>query len=228
MSEGKYVKVSIQDEGEGVPEENLPKIFDPYFTTKEMGAERGMGLGLAICHSVMKKHGGYITVESAAGRGSAFTLYLPATNRDVPCTRGEEERDLQGRGRVLMMDDEDIVRDVVGNMLRHHGYKVVLAEHGDKAIEIYNRARESGNPFDIVILDLTVKGGTGGKEVMKRLIKIDPRVKAIVATGYSNNPIMEDYKRYGFRASIAKPFKARDLIDTVKKVLVETEDRGFD
>jgi len=216
LKEGKYVKISIDDNGIGIAKENLSKIFDPYFTTKQMGTQKGTGLGLAICHSIIKNHDGYITVESQVGVGTTFYIYLPS------CLSNNEEvkKDTnENKGKILVMDDEKIVRDIAGLILEQLGYKTDFAEHGDKAVKIYKDAKESAEPYDAVILDLTVPGGMGAKETLKKLLEIDPQVKAIISSGYSNDSIMADYKQHGFVGAIAKPYKIKELSDLLCKVI---------
>jgi len=217
LQEGKYVKITLQDEGIGVPEEYLPKIFDPYFSTKQEGS----GLGLATVYSIIKKHEGYITVQSKVGKGTTFFIYLPAIEEKISGERAKKaiRRTLTGKGRILIMDDEKIVRKAVGGMLGRLGYTVEFAENGEEAITKYEEAKNSGNPFDTVILDLTVPGGMGGKKAIEKLLKIDPDVKAIVSSGYSNDPVMANYEKHGFRAVVAKPFDLKELNEAIKKVL---------
>jgi len=186
LSEGEYVRVTITDQGVGIPEEHLPKIFDPFFSTKE----RGSGLGLASAFSIMKKHGGHITVDSFVGRGTTFSLYLPASRKKQIEARGPEGELLEAKGKILVMDDEEIVREIAGEMLKHIGYEVEFAGDGAEAIARYAGARESGEPFQAIIMDLTVPGGMGGKEAIRRLLEIDPGIRAIVSSGYSNDPVM--------------------------------------
>ncbi|MDI6756003.1 MAG: GAF domain-containing protein, partial [Thermodesulfobacteriota bacterium] len=204
--DGKYVRVSIKDHGVGIPQENLEKIFDPYFSTKEMGSQKGMGLGLAISHSIVKNHGGFITAESIVEKGSTFHVYLPASAREFVPEKEVAKKPLPTKGRVLVMDDDQVVRYIAEKFLKHLGYEVELAEDGKEAVGRFKKAQESKQPFDIVILDLIVPGGIGGKEVLKKLLEISPEIKAIAASGFSNDPILADFKRYGFKGVLAKPF----------------------
>ncbi|MBM4332203.1 MAG: GAF domain-containing protein [Deltaproteobacteria bacterium] len=219
LKEGKYVRASIKDHGVGIPPENLEKIFDPYFSTKEMGSQKGMGLGLAISHSIVKNHGGLITVESIVGKGSTFHIYLPASAREFVPAKEAAEKSLPAKGRVLVMDDDQVVRYIAEKFLRHLGYKVELAENGAEAVARFKKAQESKQPFNIVILDLIVPGGMGGKEVLGKLLEISPDVKAIVASGFSNDPIFSDFKRYGFKGVLAKPFDLDGLSESVLRVM---------
>jgi CheY-like chemotaxis protein len=214
--EGRYVKITVEDEGVGIPQEYLSRIFDPYFTTRE----KGSGLGLASVHSIIKNHNGYIGVESEIGMGTKFYIYLPAIKEDKEAP-GNEDNCAGVKGTVLVMDDEAVVREIFGEILNHLGYGVEFAKDGNEVIEIYQKARDGGNPFDLVIMDLTVPGGMGGREAIERLQKIDPGIKAIVSSGYSNDPIMSDYKKYGFRGVISKPYKIEDLSQIIGKITNE-------
>ncbi|RMG46508.1 MAG: PAS domain S-box protein [Acidobacteria bacterium] len=212
---GKYVKVSFTDQGVGIPEEHLSKVFDPFFTTKQ----KGSGLGLATAYSVIKRHGGHITVKSTLGRGTTFTLYLPASEKPLPREVTSREEAPVGRGRVLLMDDEAFIRDVGSQMLTYLGYEVDVARDGNEAIALYREKKERGEPYDVVIMDLTVRGGMGGREAIKKLLAFDPQARAIVSSGYSNDPIMAEYARYGFRGVVAKPYKLQDLSRVLHQVM---------
>ena len=196
--------------------QNLSKIFDPYFTTKE----KGSGLGLATCYSIIKRHGGHITVHSTRGEGSLFTFLIPASLREPSAAEPFEHVSAKGKGKILVMDDEKSFRMVVGEILQAIGYEYELAKDGAEAIDLYQAAMLSGRPFDAAIMDLTVPGGMGGKEAVKRLVEIDPKVKAIVASGYSNDPVMADFKAHGFVGVIEKPFDLRTLSRTLQAVLM--------
>lgn len=214
LEQGKYVKITINDSGKGIPDELLKKIFDPFFTTKE----NGRGLGLSICYSILKRHNGIITVESRPGAGTTFSLYLPACFDKI---EGEEEerKTLTGIGRILLLDDEEVIIQTASEMLNALGYEVEIARHGAEAIEKYMTAKETGKPFDAVIMDLTIPGGIGGKDAIISLKKIDPAVRAIVSSGYSNDPIVAEYKDYGFMGTLSKPFGMQELSEVLNKVL---------
>jgi CheY-like chemotaxis protein len=216
LKEGKYVEISIKDQGIGIPKNHLPKIFDPYFTTKHEGS----GLGLATTYSIIKNHAGYITVESDLGVGTTFYIYLLASQKETLAEKNMEEKPLVGEGKILVMDDDEVVRDVAGEILRNIGYEVEFARDGAEAIELYKQAKGSNKPFDVVLMDLTVPGGMGGKEAIRKLLEIDPEVKAIVSSGYSHEPIMSDYNQYGFSAAIAKPYKVQELSEIFHKVIM--------
>nr|MBC8362587.1 PAS domain S-box protein [Candidatus Desulfatibia profunda] len=225
LSPGKYVTISIRDQGIGIPAEHLALIFDPYFSTKEMGPEKGMGLGLATAYSIINKHNGQILVESEVGVGTTFTIYLPAYEKDVEKRTPEKtihpEKVAARTGRILLMDDEKMIRDLAKNMLERFGFDTDVAKDGANAIKLYKKAMDSGKPYDAVILDLTVKEGLGGKDAVKSLLKIDPQVKAIVSSGYSNDPVITDFKEYGFIGALAKPYSMEDLHDVLNKVTNE-------
>jgi CheY-like chemotaxis protein len=223
MPPGEYVKIKIADRGVGIPREHLAKIFDPYFTTKQ----KGSGLGLAASYSIMKKHGGDITAESVIGLGTTLVLYLPAARGEEVNPSGSKPAGLaSGSGRVLIMDDEEIIRDAARRILQTAGYEVEVTADGSEAIDLYRKARETGKPFGVVIMDLTVPGGIGGKDAIKRLLEIDPAVRAIVSSGYSHDPIMANYRDYGFMGVIAKPYKIREMSEIVRKVLTADPSRG--
>jgi two-component system, cell cycle sensor histidine kinase and response regulator CckA len=218
---GEYVKLTIADQGVGIPERILPRIFDPYFSTKERGNQRGMGLGLTICHSILQNHGGAITVVSKEGVGTTFQIYLPASHEmmqeERPAATAPEV--LPRTGKVLVMDDEKMLRNFLGEALQMLGHEVELTENGEKAVELYQAAKELGRPFDGVILDLTIRGGMGGVQTIKALQKIDPLVKAVVSSGYADDPVMVDYERYGFRGALAKPYGIASLRQTLARVM---------
>jgi CheY-like chemotaxis protein len=203
LKAGNYVKLSLKDQGAGISDQHLPRIFDPYFTTKQ----KGSGLGLSTTYSIIKKHAGHINVESKIGVGSALNIYLPASMEKVSIKKTVEDEPIHGTGKVLIMDDDELVRDSLGQILIGIGYVVEFACDGREAVDIYKNAMASDHRFDAVIMDLIIPGGMGGKEAVRELIKIDPHVKAIVSSGYSYNPIMANYSDYGFSAVLTKPYK---------------------
>jgi PAS domain S-box-containing protein len=216
LGKGNYMSISIMDHGIGIPKNHLSKIFDPYFTTKQEGS----GLGLSTAYSIIKKHGGSMEVESELGIGTTFDICLPAADGTIPSSTVDEERVSPGKGRILVMDDEEAVRDVARGMLESIGYSVTLAKNGAEAIGIYRQAMASGEPVDALLMDLTIPGGMGGREAIHRLLEIDPNVKSIVCSGYSNDLIMASYRSYGFRGVIRKPFSLKQLSDTIRDVLL--------
>ena len=212
---GKYVKIAVQDQGIGIPPDYLPKIFDPYFTTKQAGS----GLGLATVYSIVKNHGGHIAVESRLGVGTTFQVYLPAVTRQIKQPPEENRQVLSGQGKILVMDDEAIVRDLLARMLDHLGYQATLAQDGAEALELFNAAREAGEHFAALILDLTVPGGMGGKAAIDHFLRLDPQVKAIVSSGYSDDPIMAEFSKNGFSGVITKPYRITELSRVLSQVL---------
>jgi CheY-like chemotaxis protein len=215
LEPGKYINISFKDQGLGIDESNLIKIFDPYFTTKKTGS----GLGLTSCYSIIKKHNGHIIVKSKLGKGTVFQVYLPASEV-VPIEMEEIAASVfHGENKILVMDDETEIREVVSSMLKHLGYKVNLSKDGSEAIALYEDALKCNNPFDAVIMDLTIPGGMGGEEAIKHLLKIDPNIKAIVSSGYSASTVIADYKEYGFKGVINKPYTIEELSIELNKVL---------
>jgi len=216
---GCFVRIAIQDSGIGIPKERLSRIFDPYFTTKQ----RGSGLGLASSYSIVNNHEGIIEATSEVNKGSAFVIYLPGAKSSV----AEEVAKAASsatcvpvrRVKVLVMDDEEMVRSVAKDMLIALGHEVECTADGNEAIEAFKAAREAGRPFDITILDLTVKRGMGGEETVRKLKEIDPAAKVIVSSGYSDDPVISDYRSYGFAAFLNKPYSTRELGDTLQSLI---------
>jgi signal transduction histidine kinase/CheY-like chemotaxis protein len=213
---GAYVKIAVEDHGCGIPQEHLGRIFDPYFTTKSQGS----GLGLASVYSIIKRHGGTVEVSSVLLVGSSFTIYLPAQPGMCPESEVVEKVvELTGGGRVLVMDDEVFVREIVTEILKYLGYYVESCVDGKEAVERFQRARESNNPFSVVILDLTVPGGMGGKEAAPLILEIDPDAVLIVSSGYSNDPVIANYRHYGFKGVISKPFDTSTLAGELGRLI---------
>ncbi|NVN93306.1 MAG: response regulator [Desulfuromonadales bacterium] len=210
VSPSDFVKLSFSDQGEGIPESILHKVFDPYFTTKSTGT----GLGLASVHSIIRKHGGVVTVDSELGKGTTFTLCLPSTGMAM-AESDDIVRKLapggQGSGRILVMDDEEVIREFARESLEFLGYEVNVCTHGEEAVELYRIAWETGKPFFAALLDLTIPDGMGGAEAAKRILEFDASAKLIVSSGYSYDPIMAGYRQYGFCAAVSKPYKVDQL-----------------
>ncbi|HEX2912556.1 MAG TPA: PAS domain S-box protein [Chloroflexia bacterium] len=215
LKPGSYVCVSIKDEGIGIPPRNLSRIFDPYFTTKQ----KGSGLGLATSFSIINRHDGYITVSSELGSGSTFTFYLPATAGKVVKTSAFKPAVLAGSGRILLMDDDKMIRDLGARALKRLGYDITVAQDGAEAVNLYREALDKGSRYDIVIMDLTVPGGMGGKETINHLYRLDPGVRAIVSSGYSNDPVMANYQQYGFKGVLSKPFMMEELSQKLELII---------
>ncbi|MFZ5865307.1 MAG: hybrid sensor histidine kinase/response regulator [Thermodesulfobacteriota bacterium] len=212
---GRYVKICVADTGVGIEPENLERIFDPYFTTKP----NGIGLGLSASYAAVRRHSGHISVRSEVGAGTTFTIYLPASDPGARVPPSKTVEPLRGSGRVLVMDDEEMVRDLARTLLERLGYTVGLAGDGDEVVRVYAEAIAQGTPFDVVIMDLTIPGGTGGKQAITQLRRLDPKVKAIVSSGYSNDPIMAQFRNHGFAAVLAKPYSAGEMSEVLRIVL---------
>ena len=215
LESGPYIKVSVEDQGVGIPKSILSQVFDPYFSTKETGH----GLGLSISYSIIQRHSGHIMVSSEVGVGTKFEFYLPASEKQASTSTEIEQELSVGTGRILLMDDEETIHQLVGRTLKVLGYEVKSVYDGDEALQGYKAALETDNPFDIVIMDLTIPGGMGGREAIGRLHEIDPQARVIVSSGYANDPVIANYEEYGFVGRVVKPIDVEDLADTVKSVL---------
>jgi signal transduction histidine kinase/CheY-like chemotaxis protein len=218
-----YVKICFVDQGPGIANECLERIFDPYFTTKPMGKAKGKGLGLSICHSIIRQHGGDIEVATQTNGGTTMCVFLPATREvvevQVPAAAADPMPSISGHGRILVMDDEQSILNLVQKMLQRLGYSAEFAHDGDEAIALYKAAEAAGRPFDGVILDLTVRGGMGGQQAMAELIEFDPQIRGLVSSGYSNDPVMAEYDHYGFKGVVAKPYTLQELGVQLHKLL---------
>jgi PAS domain S-box-containing protein len=215
---GDYVHISVADTGMGIKPEHLAKIFDPYFTTKQQGS----GLGLTTVYSIIHKHEGHIDVESEPGHGTTFHLWLRALREKNPgAAEAGGEAATQLKGRVLFMDDEESIVVMAGVLLRRLGMDVELARDGAEAVQRFSEAHAAGRPFDLVVMDLTVPGGVGGREAIDQLRRIDPDVRAIVSSGYSSDPVLANYRAYGFRGMVAKPYKVDDFVRVLRTALLE-------
>lgn len=213
---GSYLRLTIADTGRGIPAETLPRIFDPYFSTKSKAGNSG--LGLATVRSIIKKHNGHIEVESQVGRGTTFRIWLPAAPHEMPPAANAGLRSSAHLpARILVMDDEEVVRRVAGRMLALAGHETVFTSDGAEAIRAYSAARQAGRAFDLVIFDLTVPGGMGGKDALQELLKIDPAIRAIASSGYSSDPVMANPRSFGFRTSLPKPYDIPDLMRAVEE-----------
>jgi PAS domain S-box-containing protein len=207
LKEGTYVWIKIKDQGGGIPKKYIAKIFDPYFTTKQDGS----GLGLAASFSIIKKHYGYISAESEPGEGTTFHIFLPASEKVPPVKKRAKEKALQSGEKILVMDDDEAILETATQMLNMMGFKTETATNGQEAVALYKKVQKGGQPFGAVLLDLTISGGMGGKETVKQLADFDPDVKAIVSSGYANDPIMADYKSFGFSSVVSKPYDIEKL-----------------
>jgi PAS domain S-box-containing protein len=217
LETGEYVRISFKDQGPGIYPYHLPRLFDPYFTTRE----KRRGMGLSAAYSIMKNHEGCIHVESEKGKGAVFQVYFPAAEKeDLDETFADYMEPSRFKGKILVMDDEFMVREVAGEMLEFLGFDVTFAENGAEAIEKYKKELEEINhPFDAVIMDLTIPDGMGGLECIKKLLEIDPSVKALVSSGYSHDSVMSNFHQYGFKGIVHKPYKTQDLKEILGKIL---------
>ena len=219
ITKGKYVRLEIRDHGDGISKENIDKVFKPYFTTKA----NGTGLGLAASYSIIRKHNGFMYVESEESVGTSFYIYLKASEEEVIIDKIKHEKLLPGTGKVLVMDDDKNIREINKLMLMEIGYEVELAKNGEQAIKAYENSMHKNSPFDAVLIDLTIRGGMGGKETIEKLLELDSNVNAIVASGYSSDSVMNDCKAFGFKECIKKPYNLEQLANVLHKVVNKTK-----
>jgi len=215
LEPGEYIRIAIRDHGQGIPHEHLDKIFDPYFTTKI----KGHGLGLSVCYSIIKNHDGHISVRSKINSGTTFRIFLPASHIDIADKEKPKIHMSHGKGKILLMDDEDMILSVTSKMIKTLGFEVEVSRDGEEAIRKYRQAKESGEPFDLVIMDMTVPGGMGGRETIGVLSNFDPAIKAIVSSGYSNDPVMAHFSDYGFSGVLSKPFNFDNVREIIYRIL---------
>jgi PAS domain S-box-containing protein len=217
LAQGDYVVISVQDTGIGIPDQYLSKIFDPYFTTKE----KGSGLGLATSYSIVRNHGGMIDIRTKSGVGTTLLIYLPAIVGQVRTASEEKQREISPsrKAKILVMDDDEVIRNLSCELLGALGHTVDVAIDGKEALNKYKSAISSGIPFDIVILDLTIKGGMGGVETLQQLLKMNPQIKAVVSSGYSDDAVIANYLSQGFKASLKKPYNVDTLNDVLSTML---------
>ena len=223
LADGPYIRIAVSDEGIGIAEDQQHKIFDPYYTTKPTGT----GLGLATSHSIITNHHGAVQLDSEVGKGSKFTLYLPASPESEVVKHEEEEVYFKGSGKILVMGDEAIVRDLVADILTHCGYTVTLTEDGAEAVNTFSRELSAGRPFDGVLLDLTVPGGMGGREALQHILMKDPHARVIASSGYSNDPVMANFHEYGFVGRVPKPYRTTQLSKVLHEVLAVKQESSL-
>lgn len=220
LAPGVYARISIKDRGPGIAEADLPRVFDPYFSTKKRGTQKGMGLGLTIVYSIIQKHDGHVAVRTKPGVGTAFQIFLPASCEGItPVTDERQTHPPRLKGRVLFMDDEEVLRDIVEGLLDSLGYEVQLAHDGAEAIEIFRKAKATGKNFDVVILDLTVRRGMGGELTIRELRLIDPAIKAVVTSGYADHPVISHFDEHGFNGALLKPFGLPEVRDVLSRIV---------
>ncbi len=220
LAEGDYIRITVADTGAGIAPEHIGKIFDPYFTTKL----QGHGLGLATVFSIIKRHQGHIDVNSVVGMGTTFTFWLPASKESLSLPAPPSSFPVVGhKGRVLFMDDEEPILRMAERLMRRMGLEFEAVADGRSAVELYKSARESGRPFDLVVMDLTIPGGMGGREAISVLLEYDPSVRAIVSSGYSSDLAMSDFRKHGFRGMVAKPYDIAELASVIHAVLAEKD-----
>ena len=216
---GRFVKIEIEDTGTGIPEQLQSKIFDPYFSTKQRGVQKGMGLGLAVVSSILENHGGTITIDSQENKGTRFSILIPAYDpKRVVDITGEYCSD-KNVARILVMDDEMAMRKLMGNIIRSMGYRVELTENSKAAVNTFYCARQENDPFDLVILDQIINGSMGGSDTLKRLKSIDAEIKAIVISGSPHSPTMTNYREYGFHAALIKPYTRNEVHELIHQLL---------
>jgi len=226
LAKGDYIRITISDTGYGINHENLKRIFDPYFSTQERGTQKGMGLGLAIAHSIITQHKGIIEVESVPNKGSHFHVYLPVFKEKETQVPGIKpgtvamSRDPSKQMKVLIMDDEYEICQMIKKVLSRKDMIVHDTSNGKDAVQMYIKAHENNAPYDAVILDLSVKNGMGGVEAFKRIKTYDVHAKGIISSGYSQNPVMSDYKKYGFNNALFKPYHLDDLHKTLYQTIL--------
>jgi len=216
LAAGDYIRVTVSDTGNGIPPEHIGKVFDPYFTTKV----HGRGLGLATVFSIIRKHQGHIEVASVVGKGTAFTFWLPAAPAaQAALARPEPVPGIERGKRVLFMDDEEPILRLAEKLMLRLGIEFASAKNGQEAVERVRAAKESGVRFDLVVMDLTIPGGMGGKEAVALLRQIDPGIRAIVSSGYSSDLAMADFRKHGFQGMVAKPYDIAELSAVIRAVL---------
>ena len=215
LEAGRYLRVAVTDTGRGIPKKHLSRIFDPFFTTKNLGS----GLGLATSFSVIHRHGGHIQVKSVVEEGTTFTVYLPASAEAPPVEVPRNLFETLERHRILVMDDEEFVREIIARMLEKLGQEAVTTENGAQALSAWKEAKESSQPFDLAIMDLTIPGAMGGVEAIHELLAMDPSARAVVSSGYSSSPVLSQFEEYGFVGRVSKPYSLKELYAVLKSVL---------
>ncbi|GAG85024.1 unnamed protein product, partial [marine sediment metagenome] len=215
LEQGNYVILKIQDNGIGMPESDLSHVFDPFYMSNMTGKD----MGLAVVKDIINQHNGTIRIDSIVGEGTTFTIYLPAILLDSSKIKEKKGEIPRKHAKVLVMDDEDIIRRVLSKMLTQLGYEAHVVNEGISAIKIYKKFLEKNDPFDVVILDLTIRGGMGGAETMENLLIIDPKAKVLASSGYTTDKIITNYESYGFSGALIKPYRVNELDKILLEVL---------
>ncbi|MBW2604902.1 MAG: response regulator [Deltaproteobacteria bacterium] len=224
LNQDKYVRITIKDQGVGIPAELQDKIFDPYFSTKQRGTQKGMGLGLTTAYSIIDKHNGHMEIRSIENRGTTVEVSLPAAASVQPVKTFTVETNklssISTKGKfILLMDDEKMIIDLARELLKRLRYRTVFALHGAEAIELFKKSLAGGRPFDAVILDLTIKRGISGLQTLKQILKLAPNTRVIISSGYSNDPVMMAPKSHGFVAALPKPYTMKELQAVLSDVI---------
>lgn len=215
LKEGKYIKCSVEDHGIGIAKEHQDKLFEPYFTTKQKGENKGIGLGLAICYSIVKKHDGFITIQSEPQVGTTVDVYLPAANMNGDPDKQSSDLSVVGKKRILVLDQDEVMRDVMGILLNFLGYTSEFARNEEEALQLCRSAVDTKQPFAAVILDLSLPGSKSVEGILQKLTEVDPRLKAIIAGNDPHHPVMSEFSMYGFSAAVTRPYS----MDTLKIAL---------
>jgi len=215
---GRFVVVSVRDHGQGIDPVDLPRVFDPYFTTKGLGAEKGTGIGLAVCHSVVEKHGGQVTLDSVPGEGTTVSVYLPAAAGGALAVPADKEEKAEGL-RVLLLEDNESVIRTTSRLIEHLGHSVVVARDSAESVQMVVDAGREERPFDLLLLDLQIRGGMGGEAVLKRVRSFDPDIPAVVTSGFAEEPAVVHFREHGFIAALVKPFTLDDLRSLIEELL---------
>jgi len=215
VANGKYLLISIKDQGIGIAEENIDQVFDPYFTTRD----KSVGLGLTICFSIIKKHDGYIDIESKQGQGTQVYIYLPASSKPLEKKPVSENKEIKQNANILIMEEDELVKSILGEFFQSIDYKYQFSKNSKEAISLYEKILSSDTPFDAIFMDLTIAGSQSPVETLKELKQIDKNVKAILSSGYTNDPVVINHKEKGFAAFLGKPFSVNELRDILKEIL---------
>ncbi len=215
LNKGNYVICTFQDTGNGIPQNIISSIFDPFFTTKP----KGNGLGLSTAYSIIRKHDGDIIVESDIDKGTTVHVYIPASSANAIPTI-EKPEPARKHGKVMVMDDEEFIREILGDMLKSMGFEVDFALNGQEVLQKLQQSHTQPDNYKAVIMDLTIPGAMGGKETIRKLRELNSKIPAFVSSGYADDPVMADPNRFGFTDKIQKPFRKKDLQELITRHLM--------